>query len=118
MWRPQRDSNPGALTQTRLGSRDHRCPGRTLAVYLLGDPALEPRGRDRVALRHVHSDAKYHIGLFHILQRVRHRPSTDGGCQTGNRGSVSSTATVIDLIRAESGANELLHQIVLFIRAA
>ena len=68
--------------------------------------------RHGVALGHIGPDAEDDIGLIHVGQGVRHRPASDGGCQTGNRRSVSGTAAVVNLVGAESRPDQLLHGVI------
>ena len=75
-------------------------------------------GGDWMAFGHVGADAKEDVGFLHVGEGVGHGASADGGGQTGHRGRVSSAAAVIDLMGAEAGADELLHEVVGFGRGA
>ena len=46
-----------------------------------------------------------------VGDRVRHCARTKCCCQTGNRGSVSNTGTVIDIVSAEGRARHLLEEV-------
>ena len=79
---------------------------------------LSPVAATGVALGHVGADCKDGVGLLHIHQRVGHCASSDLGRQTGDRGSVSSTRAVIDMMRPEAGSDEFLHRVGRFVRSA
>ena len=79
-------------------------------------PALEglfdPGRGHGVALGHVGADAEDQVGFVHVGEGVRHGTASDRGCQTGNRGRVSGTATVVYVVGAVAPANELLEAVV------
>src|ERR1700704_1863763 len=71
-----------------------------------------------MALGHVRADAENHVRFRHIRERIGHGSSADGGRQTDDRGAVSSPATVVYVMRAEAGADELLHGVGRLVRGA
>ena len=75
-------------------------------------------GGHRVALSHIGADAEKHVRFVHVREGVGHSSAADGGRQTGDRGGVSSTATIINLIRSESRTNKFLHRISRLVRRA
>ncbi len=83
-----------------------------------GERLLQARRGDGVALGHVRPDGEDDIGLLHVGERVAHRAASDRGCQTGNRGSVSGSTTVVYVVRPVAGADELLHRVGGLVRRA
>ncbi len=78
---------------------------------------LELDADDRVRLGGVRADAQHDVGLAEVGDRVRHRSASERCGQTGHRGAVSKTGAVVDVVRADRRAQELLEQVVLLVGA-
>ncbi len=78
---------------------------------------LDPGRRDRVIRRRVGADQEDHLGLHHIADLIRHRSRADAFEQRHDRGGVAQPRAVIHVVRAESGAHQLLEQIRLLVGA-
>ena len=79
---------------------------------------FDARGGHRMTLSHIGADAEKHVRFVHVREGVGHSSAADGGRQTGDRRGVSSTATIINLIRSESRTNKFLHRISRLVRRA
>ena len=56
--------------------------------------------------------------LTDFYNRVGHCSATEGGGQTGHRGAMSETGTVIDIIRPQHRPREFLDNIVVLVSTA
>ena len=81
--------------------------------------AFEHRVSDqRVTFGCVRADDQEAIGIrLEFRDRIRHGATPKGCGQTGHSGSVSETGAVIDVIRADHRAGELLQEVVFFVGA-
>ncbi len=83
----------------------------------LGAPAdrlLHLHGDDRVGFGGVGSRDVEKIGVSNLRDRVGHGPGSERGHQTGDRGSVSRSGALMDIVRLKRRPRHLLHQVVLF----
>src|SRR3972149_11291853 len=65
-----------------------------------------------MGLRRVGADDPYQRRALQLRDRVAHRPPSYHDRQTGDRGGVSGTGAVIDVVGADNRAGELLEQVV------
>src|ERR1039457_1502995 len=79
---------------------------------------LELRGEYRMAFRGICADQDNGVGLHDRGELLRSRGFTQGILQAVARGRVAYACAGIDVIVAERGAHELLHQVRLFVGAA
>ena len=71
-----------------------------------------------MCLRHVGSDKKKQPCILEFAEGVGHRAGAEGGCQTGNRRGVSSSRTVINIVRTNRAPEKFLHIIRIFVDAS
>ena len=67
--------------------------------------------------RGVRADDEDHFRLGDVAHRIRDRPGVDPLHQRGDARGVAQARAVIDVVRAESGAHQLLEQVGLFVGA-
>ena len=72
---------------------------------------------DGMSLGGIGPGDKEKIGVSNLGDRVRHRAGSVRGHQTGDRGSVSSSCALMNVMCAERTPSHLLHQVVFFDRA-
>ena len=113
----ERDVAPGSDRQMDVGERG--CSGETRIDVDHGGAALsrlqhksEP---DRVILRHVGAHDHDAVALSEVLQEGRGASASQSGAQTGHRGGVSYPRLVLHRDNAQTGREEFLDQVVLFI---
>ncbi len=98
---------------------------RELAAPGIGDDelhaglrrVLHPGRRDRMVHRRVGADEEDHFGFHHVAHLVRYRAGVDALHERGDRRCVAETRAVVDIVRSEAGAHQLLEQIGLLVRA-
>src|SRR3989304_2414305 len=73
---------------------------------------LDAQRDDGMRLSRVGADDHYQRRPLQLRDRVAHRPPSYHDRQTGDRGSVSGTSAVIDVVGADNRAGELLEQVV------
>ena len=78
---------------------------------------LHPGRRDRMVAGRVRADDEHDFGLRHVAHLVRHRARVDAFHQRGDARGVAEARAVIDVVRAEAGAHQLLEEIRLLVRA-
>ena len=71
----------------------------------------------RVRLGRVAADQQEHVGVLDLVQRVRGGAASEDGGQSRHRGAVAHAGAVVDVVRAQHRAHELLEEIILFVRA-
>ena len=81
------------------------------------DRVLDPGRRHRVIDGGIGADDQHQLGLGHIHHRIRDRARADAFEQGDDRGGVAKPGAMVDVVAAETGANQLLEQISLFIAA-
>ena len=81
------------------------------------DRVLDPRRRDRVIDDRIRADEEHDLGLQHVHHRVRHRAGADAFEQRGDARRVAEPRAVVDVVRAEAGAHQLLEQVRLLVAA-
>ena len=73
---------------------------------------------DGVLFGSVGADDQHRLGvLYHVVHRVGHGARAIGCGQTGHSAGVSKTGAVIDGVRPQRLAGELVHQVVFFVQA-
>src|SRR5690349_12231896 len=100
---------PGHLMFTNVGD------DQLLAVEFMR--ALDTSRGNGVAFSGVTADDHYQIGRLDIGNRSRIATVTDGPEQSGGGRRLAITRTVVDVVGANDGAGQLLHEIALFICA-
>ena len=78
---------------------------------------LDEGRRHRVVVGGVGADDENGVGVQGVGKRVRHRAAADLVQQGGDRRGVAQPRAVVDVVGAEDGANELLEQVVVLVRA-
>ena len=102
----------GGVALQRLAARVHH-DQRLAALGRL----LEVGRGDRVVLGRVGADHDDHVGVPRRGERRGHRARADVLEQRRDRGGVAEPRAVVDVVRAEAGADQLLDQIRLLVRA-
>ena len=72
---------------------------------------------DGVSLSGVGADSQDTTGITNITDGVGHRPAAECCDQTGHRGGMSETGTVVNIIGAQYRPGKFLNDIVLLIGA-
>ena len=80
------------------------------------DRILDPRRRHRVIDDRIGADQQHDFGLHHVHDRIRHRARADAFQQCRDARRMAQARAVIDVVRAETGADELLEQVRLLVR--
>lgn len=75
-------------------------------------------GHDRMRRRPVVADVEDDFCIFDFGDVDRHGPFSYGLTEPGNRWSVSNAGAVVDVVRADDGAHEFLHDIGRFVSRA
>ena len=99
---------PGQITAARVG-QDQLRPR-------LGG-VLHPRRGDRMIHGGIGADHEDHFRMRHVADLVRDRAGVDAFHQRGHARRMAQARAVIDVVRSEAGAHQLLEQIRLFVRA-
>ena len=115
----QGDIGAGAELQHHVGvagqglaARVHHDQGRA------GLDGVFEKGRgDRVVDRRIGADHHNHIGVNRLAKRGGDRPRPHGFHQRRDGGGVAQPGAMVDIVGAEPGAHQFLHQISLFIGA-
>ena len=102
----------GGVALQRLAARVHHDQG----LAPLGRLLEEGRG-DRVVLGRVGADHDDHVGIPDRGERRGHRTRADVLEQCRDRGRMAKPRAVVDVVRAEAGAHQLLEQIGLLVGA-
>ena len=87
----------------------------------LGAPAqrlLDVQRADGVRLAGVGADDEDRVGLFEVLERVGHGAAAQRLAQAGDGARVAEPRAVVDVLRADDGAHELLEEVVVLVGAA
>ncbi len=102
----------GVVDQLDVPRIDHYQPGSAPggALHLAADDGMRLRG--------VGADDEQGVVGFHLADGVRHGGASERCGQTGHRGSVSGSGTVVEIVGAHHHPDELLHQPVVFVGAA
>ena len=79
--------------------------------------ALDARRQHGMALRRVAADDHHQAGLLDILDRTRIAAVADRAEQSRRRRRLAVARAVIDVVRADHRARQLLHQIAFFVGA-
>lgn len=72
--------------------------------------ALYARRENRMAFGGVAANDQHQVGLFDIPNRARIATVTDRAEQTHGCGLLAVTRTIVDIVRSNHRAGELLHQ--------
>ena len=102
----------GSVAPQRLPTRVHHHQRLALLRGL-----LEERRGDRVVLGRVGADDDDDVGIGAGRERRRDRARADALQQRRHGGGVAQPRAVIDVVGAESGAHQLLHQVRFLVRA-
>ncbi len=78
---------------------------------------LDERRRDRVVGRRVAAGDQGDVRATHVAEDVGHGPGTDRLQERGDRGRVTQPGAVVDVVRAEDGADQLLEEVRLLVAA-
>src|SRR6266404_5781950 len=78
--------------------------------------ALHSRCDNWMTLRGIAPDDEYKVSFVHIGNRARIAAIADSAEQTHGRGSLAIARTIVDIVGANHGPGQLLHQITFFIR--
>ena len=78
---------------------------------------LEPRRRDGMVRHRIGADQQHDFGFQHVHHRIGHGARADAFEQCRHARRVAKPRAVIDVVRAEAGAHELLEQIRLLVAA-
>ena len=116
----KRDIRARLELEEHLGELHHRHASRVgdddlCAVAVCLD---HPVRDDRMGLLGVGADDEDDLHALDLADGVGHCPGTEYGGQSGHRGGVSETGAVVDVVRADPRAHELLECVIFFIRAA
>ena len=84
----------------------------------LAQALLHPRGEHRVSVGRIGADDHDHVGLFDRVEILRAGRGAVGGLQPIAGRRVADARASIDIVVAERGADQLLHQEGLFVGAA
>ena len=107
VWRSQRRAY---FTRSMLAGFDDD------QVFILQARRPLDAGRDhRMVFVGVGADHQDAIGIFQFADGIGHRSGTERRGQPGHGGAVSETGAVIDVIGADPGAQQLLHQVIFFV---
>ena len=99
---------PGQIAAARIGHDQLRA----------GFGGVLDQGRgDRMIDRRIRADHEDHFRLGDVAHLVRHRAGVDAFHQRRDARGVAQTRAVIDVVRAEAGAHQLLEEIRLFVGA-
>src|SRR5262245_49995871 len=102
----------GEHVRDRAGAIEMRVHVQDIGAALLG--ARQPIHRDGMIFRRVPAHDQDDIGVQHVDPMVGHRPSTERGRQTDDRGAVSEPGLVFDIHQAE-GPHQFHEEISLLI---
>ncbi len=78
---------------------------------------LEERRRDGVVRRRVRARQDRHVGVDDVAVRRRHGPGADALEQRGDARGVAQARAVVDVVGPEPGADQLLEEVGLLVRA-
>ena len=78
--------------------------------------ALHPCRNDRMTLRGIAANDENQISLLHIGNGTGIASIAHGAEQAHGRGRLAITGTIIDVVRANDGPRQLLHQIAFLVR--
>ena len=115
----ERDVGAGFELHEDVGVLGHRGRAR-VDVDDLGAAAaglLEERAGHRVVRGRVGTGDDHAVGVGHVAVGGGHRPGADALEQRRDRGGVAQPGAVVDVVRAEAGADELLEEVGLLVRA-
>src|SRR5260370_28649972 len=110
---------------TWLRVQEEVCAPRHFMLTQVGDnellpvqfmSALHACGNDRMTLRRVAADDEYEVGLLHVGDGTRIAAVADGPEQTHGCRRLAIAGTIVDIVRANHGSRQLLHEVALFIR--
>ncbi len=80
--------------------------------------ALDVEGADRVRLGRVRADHEDGVGREDVDEGVGHGAAAQRLREAGDGRGVAEPGAVVDVVRADHGAHELLEEVVLLVRAA
>ncbi len=84
----------------------------------LAHPALEARGEHRMGVARVGADHDDDIGLLDRLEGLRAGRFAQGLLEAVAGRRMADAGAGVDIVVAEGGAHQLLHQVILFVGAA
>ena len=99
-------------------TRSMRRGSTTMSLRALAQPLLHPRREDRVPVGRVGADHHDDVGLGHRLEVLRTCRLAEGLLEPVARGRVADPGARVDVVVAERGADHLLDDVDLFVRAA
>ena len=79
--------------------------------------AFDAGRNDRMTLRRIAANDEHQVGLLHVGDGTRVAAVAHGAEQTRGRRRLAVAGTVVDIVRADHGPRQFLHQIAFFIRA-
>ena len=80
----------------------------------VSDSALHAQRNDRMGFGRVRSRDEEKVSPGQLLDGVRHGTLANHDRHTGDRGSVSGTGTVIDIVCTDTYSREFLHEVIRF----
>ncbi len=84
----------------------------------LAQPLLQPRGEHRMSRRRIGADDQDDVGVLDRVEVLRAGRGAEGLRQAIAGRRMADTGAGVDIVVAEAGADQLLHQIGFFIGAA
>ena len=106
-WRSQRRAN---FTRSCLPGVDDD----QVFIFQARRP-LDAGRNHRMVFVGVGADYQDAIGIFQFGDGIGHSSGTERRGQPGHGGAVSETGAVIDVVGADRGAHQFLHQVIFFV---